>query len=220
MPWLEVYRIIRIDEDKSPNNENLNNQENNKNQLKDLVNIQLAFKYEMPHEFMNFEDDNYRNIFNIYENNRKHCRLNIDNKGNLIFIYEERKIFFINGNNEWTTFKNYLERYKIESINKFDIISIGQDWIVFKIKQIIYTLNVDYTNKRIIDMKEINHRAVDMKEWSLEYITPTKINHVFLLFYRLGNSDTIVVYDFKEDREICSFSSREDEFYTDYVIGK
>ena len=90
----------------------------------------------------------------------------------------------------------------------------------FKHNERLFYLKYNGESKSIENLKEINHKALDIKECDFEYIIPTKSSNFVIFFYKLGNSNTIIIWDIENDCEYSSFSSRPDDKFIDYFTGK
>ena len=146
--------------------------------------------------------------------------LHVDNEGNCLYIIPIRKIFLINNQDVWDQFSEYLEKGKLGTWEDIDILKFGQGYIIMKTDEILYHITYDGEKKKLVSGKVLKHKALDIQdECDLEYIVPTRMSQYVNLFYKLGESITIVVWDLEENYEHSNFSSRQDDEFKDFLTG-
>ena len=199
----------------------LNQQSAEAKPIKDLVSFEFVTKYDVPHDWLKpgYYGEDY-NFWYFNNTDSKKQIFSIDNIGNVIWIYAERKAFIVNKKNLWSTFEEFMKKHKINKFEDFEIITIGQECIIFKHFERLFYIKYDGKYQSLTQMKEIKHKALDIKECDMEYIIPTTLSNFITFFYKLGNSNTVIVWDVDNDCEHSNFSSRAEDKFTDYFTGK
>mmetsp|Transcript_42002 Transcript_42002/g.48666 ORF Transcript_42002/g.48666 Transcript_42002/m.48666 type:complete len:617 (+) Transcript_42002:157-2007(+) len=139
-PTFKVYRFKRSNDYKSSLAESsVQGVSTAPKKLKEIINVDMVKKYDVPHEFLQpgYYGEDYTLFYCFNEVPSKHI-LHVDNKGNVLFLHFERKLLMINSTNVWDTFKGYIDRYKVESLDSFDIFKFGEESIVFKKQESIF----------------------------------------------------------------------------------
>ena len=181
----------------------------------------MVKKYDVPHELIQpgyYGEDSL--IFNqLYSINENISYLHIDNKGDVWFINSERKCFLHNSVNLWNDFMKLVEQ-KLGTFDKFKFLKFGQENIFVNKDDIIMNIKFDNVKNSFSSVKELSHKAINIKGWSLERIVAPRAPNYLLLFYRIEKSMTIVAWDLENDIEHSNFLSKGLATFTDYIIGK
>jgi hypothetical protein len=144
--------------------------------------------------------------------------INIDNKGNAIFINLDTQTFLINENECWSSFMAHqVEDFDWDNDN--NIFKIGQGTIIVKKDEILKILR--YNDQKVVSSKIIKHKAVDIEDQcDLYQIMNPKHPRYLILFYMLSDAMTVIVWDLETDIEHANFLSRKEDVFMDYITGK
>ena len=220
----KVYKIgigkdygVEIEENKN------NSYEDPCDQNKELFKLEPYHEFIVTNEFITQEEKRENSSFfdTIYDSSERKLVFHVDNEGNYLYLAPSKEMLLLNDKNVWEEFQNYWSKGKLGKIEDFETLKFGQGYLIIKVKEIIYQIYYDGVEKYLTSGKAIRHKALDLPgECDLEHIVPTCKSQYVNLFYKLGKSLTIVVWDLKKDIEHSNFSSREGDVFMDYITGK
>lgn len=143
-PAVKLFRLRRTEEYKKQQaikDASVLDQNNNAQKLKEILKVDFVKKFDIPHECLKQgfygSDDSF--VYEWSESNAKQ-KLHVDNKGNVIVICPSRSLLLVNGKNEWSTFNEYITKYKFENYDALEIFKYGQGIIWFKKEEKIFTI--------------------------------------------------------------------------------
>ena len=231
-PSLPCFKIFKInkgkdyktqEEENKDGNANNNNDKGDKDKQKEIASLELVNKFEIPHQFLMKEAYAYhQELLDVVEYSSENKNvLHVDNEGHCIYINPTRKAFLINNHDVWDQFSAHLAKGKLGTWDDdIDILKFGQGFIIIKTDEILYHITYDGVKKKLTSGKVLKHKALDIPgECDLEYIVPTRTSQYVNLFYKLGESMTIVVWDLEKNYEHTNFSSRQDDTFKDFFTG-
>lgn len=144
-------------------------------------------------------------------------RLHVDNRGNVIFIHTEKEACIINNNENWETFKGYLNKFGGD-FDKIEFMKFGQGAFCIKAAEQIFW--VQYNDKALQKIKEIKHKALDMAgECDLDNIYMPRFSKFIIFIYEIREVTTIIVWDTENDIEHSNFLGRKGDNFVDYIVG-
>ena len=200
-PTFKVYKIKRTDEYKKKllSSSNLENKEIDRSDLKNVIILEMIKKYDVSHQFLKpgYYGEDYT-IFNSLTYPNENINNNyIDNKGNVWYINPDRKWLLYNNVNLWTEFTSIIEP-KLGTFETLKFVKFGQDNIIVNKDEVILNIKFDSIKLKFSSVKELKHKIINIKGWTLERIIAPRDPNWILLFYRIEKSMTIVAWDLEK----------------------
>ena len=144
-PTVKLFRIRKTEEYKkfqsSMDNAGVAQNNNDSSKLKEIIKLDQVKKYDIPHDCLvqGYYGEDTEFIYGVYNYELKE-KLHVDNKGNVLLINPQRKLFLINGNNEWNTFNDFMTKYRFENYDSLEIFKFGQELVVLKKDENIFKI--------------------------------------------------------------------------------
>ncbi|CAI2381450.1 unnamed protein product [Moneuplotes crassus] len=206
---LVTFRINKTDDyKKSMLSEELRRQESLKS--KAIINVEPINRYRV---FNHNRDNLIKDDMWTLEQ-----PLFIDNKGNVVYLHVEEKIFQINGINHWDDFQRRLNDKGLTT-DDFDIYKFGACTAIIKQEEDILALKFD--ERGIKSAKLLKHKALDIPDQcDLDNLIVSKNPRYLIILYDLGGAKTVIVWDIERNIEHTNFLGRKDDQFLDYISGK